>query len=248
MLQAILIDDEPKNNRILKKMLEQFCPQVQVTGQANNSAAAKELLLHAKPDLVFLDIQMPGQDGFALLDGFPGASFEIIFVTAFDNYALKAIKYCTLDYLLKPVNIAALQLAVKRAGEKQKMKNTSMQIEQLLVNLQKPAAMQKLALPSKEGLVFITVSDILRLESSKGYTYFHLRNGQKLLTSKNMKEYEDLLPADMFFRVHHTHLVNLNCIKKYHRGRGGYLEMEDGTAVELATRRKEAFLQRLHTG
>jgi two-component system, LytTR family, response regulator len=248
MLQAILIDDEPRNNRILKKMLEQFCSRVQVLGEATGAAEAQALLRTASPDIVFLDIQMPGQDGFALLDHFPGATFEVIFVTAFDNYALKAIRYCALDYLVKPVNIEALQKAVQRAEEKMNMKNTRIQIETLLANLQKPAALQKLALPSKGGLVFITVSDIQRLESSKGYTYFYLRNGQKLLSSRNMKEYEDLLPTDIFFRVHHAHLVNLDCIKKYHRGRGGYLEMEDGASVEVAARRKDAFLQRLHAG
>lgn len=248
MLQAILIDDEPKNNRILKGMLEQFCPQVQVVGQANNTAAAQLLLQQVVPDLVFLDIQMPGEDGFALLDTFPSAAFDIIFVTAFDNYALKAIRYCALDYLLKPLNIAALQAAVKRAEEKQQLKKTHVQIEHLMANLQKPAAQQKLALPSKEGLVFITVSDIVRLESNKGYTFIYLQNGQKVLSARNIAEYEALLPMEMFFRAHHAHLINLNRVKKYHRGRGGYLEMEDGSTVELAIRRKEAFLQRFQVG
>jgi two-component system, LytTR family, response regulator len=248
MLQAILIDDEPKNNRILKGMLEQFCPQVQVIGQASNVATAMPLLQQHAPDLIFLDIRMPGQDGFALLDALPAATFDVIFVTAFDHYALKAIRYCALDYLLKPINITILQQAVKRAEAKQQLKNTRVQLEHLLANLQKPAAQQKLALPSKEGLQFITVSDILRLESNKGYTFFHLRNGHKILSARNISEYEALLPMDIFFRAHHSHLVNLHGIKKYHRGRGGYLEMEDGSTVELAIRRKEAFLQRFKAG
>lgn len=248
MLTTILIDDEPINNSILSAMLEEFCPQVQVVGQATCAEDALALIGEKKPDLLFLDIQMPGQNGFALLNRLMPAPPEVIFVTAFDSYAMNAIRHSALDYLLKPLNIAELQESVEKAKLKLQLKSSRLQLENLLANLGKPAGLKKIALPSREGYEFISISRIIRLEASKGYSIFHLHQGSKLTTSRHIKEYEEILPAEVFFRVHHSHLINLNFVKKYHRGRGGYLEMEDGSLVEVAARRKEEFLRQLgHT-
>ncbi|NII29561.1 response regulator transcription factor [Pseudoflavitalea sp. X16] len=245
MIRAVLIDDEPKNNRILKLMLEEFCPDVTIEGQADNAAAGVQLVQEVKPDLVFLDIEMPYGSGFDLLDQLKPIHFEVIFITAFNDYSLKAIKYSALDYLLKPVNIDELTAAVVKATQKVAIRNVNERIEALLYNLQKPQqAVQKLALPSKEGYVFVLLSDIMRCESKGGYTTFYIKGMEKVLASKNIKEYEPLLPDDLFFRIHNSHIVNLNCVKKYHRGRGGYLEMEDGTMIEVATRRKDELMAR----
>lgn len=245
MIRAVLIDDEPKNNRILKLMLEEFCPDVTIEGQADNATAGVQLVQEVKPDLVFLDIEMPYGSGFDLLDQLKPIHFEVIFITAFNDYSLKAIKYSALDYLLKPVNIDELIAAVAKAAQKVAARNINERIEALLYNLQKPQqAVQKLALPSKEGYVFVLLSDIMRCESKGGYTTFYIKGMDKVLSSKSIKEYEPLLPDDIFFRIHNSHIVNLNCVKKYHRGRGGYLEMEDGTMIEVATRRKDELMAR----
>lgn len=245
MIRAVLIDDEPKNNRILKLMLEEFCPDVTIEGQADNATAGVQLVQEVKPDLVFLDIEMPYGSGFDLLDQLKPIHFEVIFITAFNDYSLKAIKYSALDYLLKPVNIDELIAAVAKAVQKVAARNINERIEALLYNLQKPQqAVQKLALPSKEGYVFVLLSDIMRCESKGGYTTFYIKGMDKVLSSKSIKEYEPLLPDDLFFRIHNSHIVNLNCVKKYHRGRGGYLEMEDGTMIEVATRRKDELMAR----
>lgn len=245
MIRAILIDDEPKNNRILKLMLEEFCPDVLIEGQADNAADGANLIKEVEPDLVFLDIEMPYGSGFDLLDQLKPVSFEIIFITAFNNYSLKAIKYSALDYLLKPVNIDELVAAVAKASEKVTSRHVNARIENLLYNLKRPqAGVQKIALPSKEGYVFVLLTDIIRCESKSGYTTFYVKDMEKIISSRSIKDYEPLLTNDIFFRIHNSHIVNLNCIKKYHRGRGGYIEMEDGTMIEVATRRKDELMAR----
>lgn len=247
MANAVIIDDEPRNNRILRKMLEDFCPQVKVIGEAENAELGVQVIRELNPELVFLDIEMPYGNAFDLLDRLKPVRFEVIFVTAFNDYSLKAFRYSALDYLLKPVNIEELQGAVKRAVEKVRSKHLQSQIEVLLQNMNKPdPSTQKLALPSREGLVFIVIGDIIRCEANGGYTYFHMQNNERIISAKNIKEYEDLLPEKLFFRVHHSHLINLNCIKKYHRGRGGFVEMSDGAHIEVATRRKDEFLARFN--
>lgn len=243
MIRAILIDDEPKNNRILKLMLEEFCPGVLVAGQADNAEEGANLIRETGPDLVFLDIEMPFGSGFDLLDKLKPLNFEIIFITAFNNYSLKAIKYSALDYLLKPVNIDELIAAVAKASEKLSSRNINARIEHLLSDLKRQQqGVQKIALPSKEGYVFISLPDIIRCESKNSYTTFYVKGMEKIISSKNIKEYEPLLTDDIFFRIHNSHIVNLNHVKKYHRGRGGYIEMEDGTMLEVATRRKDELM------
>jgi two-component system LytT family response regulator len=245
MIRAILIDDEPKNNRILKLMLEEFCPQVQIEGQADNAEEGVKLIQETTPDLVFLDIEMPYGSGFDLLDKLKPINFEVIFITAFNNYSLKAIKYSALDYLLKPVNIDELITAVNKAADKVATRHVNARIDNLLYNLKRPGnGIQKIALPSKEGYVFVLLTDIIRCESKNGYTTFYIRDMEKIVSSKNVKEYEPILTDNIFFRIHNSHIVNLNYIKKYHRGRGGYIEMEDGALIEVATRRKDELMAR----
>jgi two-component system, LytTR family, response regulator len=246
MISAVLIDDEPKNNAILEKMLVEFCPEVTVAGKADNSRDGTELIRKIKPDLVFLDIEMPYGNAFDLLDRLKPFSFDVIFVTAFDNYSLKAFKYSALDYLLKPVDIEELKAAVERVVEKRKSQHVDIrQIELLLNNLKNPRNnIEKIALPSSQGLIFHDIQDIVRCEAQRGYTYIYLRSGQKIVSSRNIKEFEDLLPESLFFRIHNSHLVNLNFISKYLKGRGGNIEMTDGTVLEVATRRKDELLAR----
>ena len=245
MIRAVIVDDEPKNVRILSKMVGKFCPDITIAGTAENSLQGIQIIKNEKPDLVFLDIEMPYGNAFDLLDQLQPVGFEVIFVTAFDNYMLKAFKYSALDYLLKPVNIEELQAAVKKAVGRIKSKESNLQHLDYLLNLlnkQQKATISKLALPSSDGLIFIPVDTITRCEAKAGYTHFFLFNDEKLITSRNMKEYEEILPSSIFFRIHNSHIINLNFVKKYHRGRGGFIEMMDGAMLELAIRRKEEFL------
>jgi two-component system, LytTR family, response regulator len=246
MIRAVLIDDEHKNITILEKMLEQFCPDVKVVGTASDSKSGAATIRQEKPDLVFLDIEMPYGNAFDLLDGLKPFNFEVIFVTAFDNYMLKAFKYSALDYLLKPVDIGELKTAVNNVVTRKKSRNIDMQQLELLLSSMKNPRMpiERIALPSQEGLELHNVDDITRCEAQRGYTYIFLQNGQKILSSRNIKEFEDMLPETVFFRIHNSHLVNLNFVKRYQKGRGGFIEMTDGTQLEVAIRRKDELLAR----
>jgi len=246
MIRSIIVDDEPKNIRVLRGLLEEFCPAVAVLGEASSADQALPLIQLHQPDLVFLDIEMPFGNAFDLLDRLKPVEFEIVFITAFDEYTLKAFKYSALDYLLKPVNIDELKEAVKKASRRIEHKNINKQLANLFHNLNKPhASLQRIAFPAKDGsLFFIELNEIVRFEAKNGYTYVHTRDQQSYISSRTIKEYEMLLPPELFFRVHNSTIINLTHISKYHRGRGGMIEMNDGATIEVATRRKEEFLAR----
>ncbi len=246
MIKAIIIDDEPKSIKILSTMLQEYCPGISVLGVAQRAQDAVALVRQTEPDLVFLDIEMPSGNGFDILDQLRPINFEVIFVTAFNDYTLKAFRYSVLDYLLKPVSIMELQEAVQKALRNIQLKNFNQRFDDFIQNLKKPSLrMQKIALPAKQGVILVPIPDIIRCEARREYTSFIIKNMEKIISSKNIKENEELLPDDTFFRVHNSHLVNLNYIRVYHRGRGGHVEMEDGTMIEVATRRKEELLARL---
>jgi two-component system LytT family response regulator len=245
MIKSIIIDDEPKNIRILQGLLEESCPEVRVIGEAVSAESAIPLIREKQPDLVFLDIEMPYGNAFDLLDKIMPVEFEIIFITAFDDYTLKAFKYSALDYLLKPVSIDELKGSIRKAQERIQFKSINQQLQNLLFNISKPnASLQKIALPCKDGLIFILLTDIIRFEAKAGYTMVIAEINQKYISSRTIKEYEEILPDDIFFRIHNSHIINLNRIKKYHKGRGGFIEMSDDAMIEVATRRKDEFLGR----
>ncbi len=243
MINAVIVDDEPKNRRILKNLLKDFCPGVKVINEASSAEEAFNVLQEMKPDLVFLDIEMPYGNAFDLLDKIKPVDFEIIFVTAFDEYTLRAFRYSALDYLLKPVNIEDLKTAVEKATSKVNLKNINLQLNNLLFNLQKGTdSPARIAINSQKGLTFVSINDIIRCEAKGNYTYIYTTDLQKHVSTKNIKAYEDMLPPNIFFRIHHSHVINLGFVKKYHKGRGGVVEMNDGTMIEVATRRKNEFL------
>ncbi|GGA98043.1 LytR/AlgR family response regulator transcription factor [Puia dinghuensis] len=245
MINYVLIDDEPKNTKILKSMIAEFCPNTKFVGAAPGVADGEVMIRREQPDLVFLDIQLSHENAFDLLDRLLPVTFEVIFVTAYNEYAVKAFRYSALDYLLKPVNIQELCAAVARVDEKMRLRSTNQQLHNLLSNLRSPeVTTHKLAIPNAESLTFISVSDIVRCEASGGYTTFFLTNGEKMLSTKTIKEYEDVLPPDIFLRIHSKHIVNILHVKKYHRGRGGYVEMDGRYTIEVSARRKADFLSR----
>lgn len=243
MIRTVLIDDEPNNINTLEQLLLRYCPLVEIVGTADSAQTGSEVIAEKQPDLVFLDIEMPYGNAFDLLNSISPISFEIIFVTAFDNYAINAIKYSALDYLLKPVNIKDLQAAVQKAANRVDTKNIHKRIDTLFYNLYTPKnVFQRLALPTLDGLVFVNTEDCIRMESKSNYTIIHFKNGSMVTVSKSLKEFEDILSKEQFSRIHHSHIINHFFVKKYHRGRGGYIEMEDGTTIEVSIRKRDEFL------
>ena len=245
MLKSIIIDDEPKNNRILRTLLQSYCPQINVTAEATDFEQAFSIIENEKPELLFLDIEMPYGNAFDFLEKIMPVQFEIIFVTAFNEYALKAFKYSALDYILKPVGIEELKNAIAKAEQKIQQKNINVQLNNFIGNFKKANA-QKIALPLNDGLIFVPVSEITYCHAKGSYTIVHMQGKGHHTSTRTIKDYEDMLPPDIFIRVHNSYLINVNHIKKYHKGRarGGLLEMEDGALIEVAIRRKDDFLSR----
>lgn len=246
---AIIVDDEERHHETLNKMLTNFCPEIQLLGDAFNVKEAINLIDEKSPQLIFLDIEMPGGNGFTLFEHFDDPPFEVIFTTAHDLYAINAIKYAALDYLMKPVNIRELQEAVARATKIiSKSENTSsnQKIDVLKSNLKlEDKRLTKIALPSSDGIDFIEAEAIIRAEAERSYSNFYLENGKKILVSKPLKEYEALLEQCNFFRVHKSHMINLTHIEKYIKGKGGYVIMKDGSHVDVSVRKKDDLLNRL---
>lgn len=241
-MRAVLVDDEPKALEALRWLLASFCPQVQVAAVCSSVAEALPAIDAHRPDVVFLDIEMPVQNGFDLLTHYKTLPFAVVFTTAYDRFALKAIKFSAADYLLKPVDPDELQAAVKKIAEKDEGQPTQQRVEALVYNYLQ-GRQNRFALPSKEGLIFLEADDILRAESESNYTRIHLTDGQKVMLSKTLKEVEALLEGAGFYRVHYSHLINLKHIKSFSRRDGATLVMKDNTEVDVARNRKEAFLE-----
>lgn len=249
MIRTVIIDDEPNNVASLSALLKKYCPDVSVEGTADSSESGIQLISEVNPELVLLDIEMPFGNAFDMLDKLVPVNFEIIFITAFDNYAINAFHYSALDYLLKPVNIKQLQAAVLKAANRINEKDVNQRITNLLTNLKTgDIGHQSIALPSQSGLTFIRLDNIIWLEANSSYTNIYLQNKQKIVVSKTLGDFEALLPAASFSRVHHSYIVNHRYIKKYFSGRGGYLEMEDGTSIEVSIRKKDMFLSKFLHG
>ena len=241
MLTAIIIDDELKGRIALKQKLHDYCAEIHLAGEAENGMEGMKLIEKIQPDIVFLDIEMPRMDGFEMLHRLPEKNFHLIFTTAYDQYAIKAIKYAAFDYLLKPIDIEELKLAVSKIYSQQQI-HTGKKLELLDQNLYKNN-FNKIAVSTLEGLLFFNISDIIQLEANSNYTSIYFTNRPKLIASKTLKDFEELLPPDIFFRTHHSHLINLNFIKRYIKGDGGQIELQNGNYVDVARRKKDAFLK-----
>lgn len=243
MITAVIIDDEPKGRLALRQKLENYCANVSVIGEATDGIDALSVIEKLKPELIFLDIEMPRMNGFEMLNELKEKNFHIIFTTAYDQYAIKAIKYAAFDYLLKPVDIEELKTAIERISNTSTIE-TKKQAELLQQNILNPKKLlNKLAIPTLEGLLFFDINEIIQLEANSNYTIIHFSGKQKITASKTLKDFEELLPPDIFFRTHHSHLINLNYIKKYIKGDGGQIEMQNGNFVDVSRRKKEEFLK-----
>jgi two-component system LytT family response regulator len=244
--KAIIVDDELGARESLSKMLEKNCKNIQVVAKADNMMNAFIEITNHQPDLVFLDIEMPNGNAFDLLERFKEINFNIIFVTAYDHYAIKAIKFSAVDYILKPVDPEELVTAVNRfESQLETKKSLDKKFKTLLSNVKPENKLKKVGIPDGDGLVFINLSDIIRCDSDGNYTYFLLTTGKKIIVSRTLGEYEQMFADDNFFRIHRSHLINLEHVKKYIKGEGGYVIMSDDSQAEVSRRNKNEFLEKL---
>lgn len=240
MLRTVIIDDEEDARSTLRSFITQYCPQVEIVAEADGVGTGYRAVLTHDPHLVFLDIQMEDGTGFDLLSKIRKPQFDVVFTTAFDEFAIKAFKYSAIDYLLKPIDPDELIEAVT------KVKNNDEYLERFeqLKNATN-GVFDRITLSSQEGITVVRIDNILRLESDSNYTHFFLRSGEKITVPKSLKEYESVLPKHLFFRTHQSHIINMNFVKKYVKEDGGYILMEDGSEVLVARRRKDEFLHML---
>ncbi|MBP6590242.1 MAG: response regulator transcription factor [Chitinophagaceae bacterium] len=243
MIQALIIDDEKNAIEVLELQLSRYCKQVQVLATAQGGVQGIELIRKYQPDLVFLDIEMPHKNGFDVLNETKDCRYKVIFTTAYDQFAIRAFKFSAVDYLLKPIDIRELQEAVEKAAIKEEQGSLDEKLQVLISQLQAPVRQERIALPVGDGMQFFHTDEILRCESDSNYTHISLTNGKKITIAKTLKEVEESLRGVDFYRIHQSHLVNMNHISKVVKGEGGYVVMKDGTTITISRNKKEAFLE-----
>jgi two-component system LytT family response regulator len=245
-IKAIIVEDEVKGLNNLKTMLQEHCEQVKVMGEAGSVEEGLQLFERErlKPDLAFLDINLPDGQVFQLLNKLEVIDFDIIFVTAFEEYALKAFEYSSLGYIVKPIDPDKL---VEAVGKVQPRSRESIQerLELFQHHFRNPNAFEKISIPAIDGIYFINIREIIRCEAEDNYTHIHLENGDRITASKTIKFYEELLSGMNFYRVHKSHLINLNYMRKFVKGDGGFLIMDDDKRIEVSRRRRPAFLEKM---
>jgi two-component system, LytTR family, response regulator len=243
MLTNIIIDDELKGRSLLKELISRYCPEVQILGMAANAHEGIELIKQHQPDFIFLDIQMPEINGFQMIELIGEVNFDIIFVTAYNEFAVKAYKYSAFDYLLKPIDPEELRRTIDRLKAKQKDKTLQERLGLLIKQLENPSKLPtKITIHGSDGITILNIPDIVYLEAEGPYTTFYFQNKEKIVSSTNLKEYEEILVGHNFFRSHHSYLVNLNQIKKFVKS-DNYILMTNGSQVDVSKRKKEEFLQ-----
>ena len=244
MIRGIIVEDERHSRETLRGMLERYCKNVVVVAEADSYRNGLEAIREHRPDVVFLDIQMPDGSGFRMLEELGPIDFEIIFTTAFDEFAIKAIKYSALDYLLKPIDPEELVNATRKVERKLSSKQVNQNIQVLLDNIRsRDAESHKIVLSTSEKIHVIETDQIIRCESDNYYTNFFLSDGKKILVSKTLKENEELLSDHNFIRPHKSHLVNVKYIKGFLRSDGGYIEMTDGSKIPVSRRKREKIIE-----
>lgn len=243
MLKTLIIDDEADARKVLQFMLEQYCEDIEIVGEANGVVQGKKMIDQHQPDLVLLDVEMEDGTGFDLLQSFYSPVFKIIFTTAYDHFALDAIKHNALDYLLKPINPNELQRAVEKVKKIQMPWLNRRFADWLEEKMNRPE--RKLTLPTSEGYEIVKLNNIVRLEADGNYCRLVQKDKSTLVITKTLKEFEQELPSKQFFRSHQSHIVNMDFVKKYLRKDGGYILMENGDLVLVSRRKKEGFLEKL---
>jgi two-component system LytT family response regulator len=258
MIRAIIVDDEELGRRTLRNLLTEYCPSIEVIEESASAASARAAVLKHAPDVVFLDIEMPGETGFDLLDSIhpDHRTFAVIFVTAHDHYALRAIKASAMDYLLKPIDIDELRIAVAKLRPPSVEPSETREpyadhVQAVLDNVRAGSyGVTRIALPTALGLRLVNPTDIVRCEGDNNYSTFFLVSGDKIIVSRTVREFEDILTQSDFVRIHKSHLINLRHVRQYlretQRDSGGYVVMANGTRLEVSRRKKEELLRRIH--
>ena len=242
MIRTIIIDDEDRGRRTLTTQISKYCPDLEIVGEANGVESGLEVIRNHKPDVVFLDIQMQDGTGFDLLQQIPKVNFAVIFATAYDQYAVQAFKFSATDYLLKPIDPDQLIKAVDKLKTELESQNLNKKLEALISNKNN---FEKIALPTFDGIILVKIREIIRCQSESNYTTLFLPKGEKIVVTKTLKDFDEMLSPIGFFRIHQSHLINMAFVNKYIKGDGGAVKMEDGTTLEVARRRKDTFLERL---
>lgn len=248
MIEAVIVDDEKHAVESLRLMLEKYVPQVQLVSSFNDPREALTHLKSNPPKLLFLDIEMPFLSGFDLLQALGDVHFEIIFTTAYDDFAIRAFKVSAIDYLLKPIEREELVRAVEKFQKRQPGSGFKDRFDIFLEGYlqdKEPQRIKQVSLPTKDGFSFVSQKEIIRCESDSNYTTVYLTDGKKIVVSKTLKEIESQLDKSAFLRVHHSHVVNLNHIKSYQKGNGGLIVMNNGDNVSVSRSRKQDFLDRI---
>lgn len=244
ILTTLIVDDEKGSRQTLRHFLERYCPDVRIIGEAESVETAVPEIERHNPMLLFLDINMPGENGFALFQKLPDPTFQTIFLTAYDSYALQAIKQHALDYILKPLNVRSLKAAVDHAHQCCSREQLAGRLDGLLAGLQQPSVPKiKIDLPTTNGFIYVSISEIVRCESSENYTLFHFKDRKPVLVCRTLGSYELILKDHGFIRVHHRHLINPDHLLQYRHGRGGTVLMSDNSEVDVSQRKREEFLQ-----
>ena len=246
MIKAIIIEDEIKGRNNLKNLLEKYCENVQIIGEAESVESGYELISKYGDaiDLAFLDINLPDGLVFQLLDQIPNIGFELVFVTAHQHFAIQACKYSSIGYLTKPIDPDLLKDSVQRV-KVGKENHINERYQVFKGNYNNPNAFEKMSISAIDGIYFVNIKDIVRFEAEDNYTHIFLQNGEKITASKTIKSYEDMLSAVNFYRVHKRHVINLNFMRKFVKGDGGYLVMDDGKEIEVSRRRRPAFMEQM---
>ncbi|KAA3622063.1 MAG: DNA-binding response regulator [Bacteroidetes bacterium] len=243
-LKTIIVDDEIHARKVLRKMLLPFSAQIKIIGEADSVESGIEVIKELSPDLVLLDIQMKDGTGFDLLKEFSEPAFKVIFITAFDQFALRAFQCNAVDYLLKPLNPEILEKAINKIVKTSEKPSYDIQLKEL-INAVQNKKIEKLALSTSEGLIFLKIKELIRMESDSGYTTFFPKNDRSIVVAKNLGDFEELLPKDTFFRPHQSHIINLDFVKSILRRDGGYALMEDSTNIPISRRRKDLLVELL---
>jgi two-component system LytT family response regulator len=242
MKKILIIDDEKPTRDFIRHILESFKVNAQIFTDGVNVETGIKAIEEIQPDLVLLDIQMPDGNGFDVLSRAQYKKFEVIFITAFQEFAIQAIKFSALDYILKPIDMEELQIAVNKALDSIHQKTSESQFQALQNNIQ-PSQKRKIVLKTLESIHILDIENIIRCEADKNYTSFYLMDGKRILVSKTLKDYDLLLTGHNFFRVQQSHLININFIERYDKHDGGYVVMKDGASVPLSPAKKDQFFQ-----
>jgi two-component system, LytTR family, response regulator len=247
MKKAIIIDDELFCIEVLEELLKAHAETIEIVAKARSAPDGLQKIKELKPDLVFLDIEMPTMNGFELLEQCVNLNFTVIFTTAYDSHAIKAFKYSAIDYLLKPIDATDLKNAIDRFNNSTENNNYTLQLDLIKENIKQlnPPHLQRIAIPTVDALIMQTISEIIMCEASSSYTFIHTLNKPKIISAKTLKDYEDILETHGFLRVHNSFLINLNCIDRYVRGDGGTIILNNGIEIPVSRSKKDILINKL---